>query len=413
MPTYDLERDGKTHTFESPRALSQDELATISTRMFGMPAAPKMPQKPTPTYPQGTVANLPGALAETVGLPAPEAVAAGSAETRPGVRTARQVLDEPQGVAEHLAQAAVYGGALGAVPGGTALPAIAGRLLLGTMIGAGVAAPGEHVRGAIKGAMATAAGEVLGAPLAIAGQRVTGRAFDRLSDDVAERIVAEAKQLVPWFRHLPQGQEGARALLTDQGTKILTSVRESVATQLGHPENLFERWAAEPALQQSLRWYNEGTGYIKALRAMKVLDPTTRRVDPEALVTGTSKILGVKKPETVWDLFLKAERAPKARKAVGELAEGAVTEGGKVPTRGAIPMPFVRGSARHAGVGEHLPILPYSRNIPTTGTEQAVRDVAPSLTAGAAQMTPLGELAAEIFGPRREFGDVAKEAMRP
>lgn len=402
MPTYTLERDGKTHTVESPRELSEPELATISGQIFGMPAAPKAPRQPTPAYPEGMLKNLPGALAETLGL-----------ETRPGARTARQVLDQPEGVIEHLAQGAVYGGALGAVPGGMALPAIAGRLLLGTLIGTSVAAPGEHVRGAIKGFAGTALGEAVGVPVAAAGQRLGARAFERLSDEVAGRIVGEAKQLVPWFRALPEGQEGARALLTDQGTKILTSVRESVAKQLGHPDNLFARWAAEPTLQQSLRWYNEGTGYIKALRSMKVLDPKTRRVDPEALVTGTAKMIGVKKPETIWELFLKAERTPKARQAVRELAAGAVTEGGKVPTKGAIPMPFFRGYGHHVGVGEHLPLLRYSRNIPTTTVERGVREMAPGLAAGAAQMTPGPELAAEVFGPPRQFGDVAKAAMQP
>ena len=71
------------------------------------------------------------------------------------------------------------------------------------------------------------------------------------------------------------------------------------------------------------------------------------------------------------------------------------------------PMPFLRGSAHHAGAGEHLPLLPYSRHIPTTTVERAVRDMAPGVAAGAAQMTPAPEVVADIFAPR-SFGDIAK-----
>ena len=92
MPTYTLERDGKTKTVDSPRELSQAELSMISAQTFGMPAAPKIeapPKKPD------DASVLGGALRETFGMG--ERPGAATLMGGPGVKTPLGVVAKPEG----------------------------------------------------------------------------------------------------------------------------------------------------------------------------------------------------------------------------------------------------------------------------------------------------------------------------
>src|SRR5439155_6150761 len=149
-----------------------------------------------------------------------------------------------------------------------------------------------------------------------------------LSDELADQIMTRAKALIPKWRELPEGQAGVRALLEDKGMKLLSEGwNQMEARRVG-----FRIGRLTPASEDKAReTFREGINLVNALRGMKTINPSTGRVDPEALVEGMAKASGVKNPQTVWDRFLTERRAPGAKKLVQALREAARSESGAAP----------------------------------------------------------------------------------
>jgi len=106
MPTYTLERGGKTATVESPRELTPQELSGLANQHFGAAAAPT---EKAPSGYDDKLSPLVGGILDTLGM-----------TQRPGARSVKDVMVDPKDRWEHLARflgttgALMLGGAAGA-----------------------------------------------------------------------------------------------------------------------------------------------------------------------------------------------------------------------------------------------------------------------------------------------------------
>jgi len=124
MPTYTLERGGKTATLTSPRELKPDELSTVSGQYFGSAGSESKKAEPY----SDPYSPVTGGILDTLGM-----------TKRPGARTPLDVALSPKGVPEHIARGmmaapAIYFGGLAA--GAAGAPALAGEMAASGLIGA-------------------------------------------------------------------------------------------------------------------------------------------------------------------------------------------------------------------------------------------------------------------------------------
>src|SRR5439155_19161849 len=159
MPKYKFELGGKKFEIESPTALSDQDIAYISSKTFGATQPAKPGTKPDDRSVLG------GAVADTLGLSGrPGAVPLTGA---PGTKTPLGVVLKPEGVAEHLTSLAVQA-PLVAAGGGLAtaarVPAALGRIAASGGLGAveGAAAGIGAGTGAALGTAGGALGEIGG-----------------------------------------------------------------------------------------------------------------------------------------------------------------------------------------------------------------------------------------------------------
>ena len=127
MPKYKFELGGKKFEIESPTALSDQDIAYISSKTFGAAQPAKPETKPDDRSVLG------GAVADTLGISGrPGAV---PLTGTPGTKTPLGVVLKPEGVPEHLASMAVQA-PLVAAGGGLAtaakVPAALGRIAAGS-----------------------------------------------------------------------------------------------------------------------------------------------------------------------------------------------------------------------------------------------------------------------------------------
>lgn len=275
----------------------------------------------------------------------------------------------------------------------------------GAGIGALEAPEGKKGSGAIGGAVTQVAGDVLGRTAAAVAQRIGSRAFNRVSNHMADELMEGVKKIVPAWKTLPAGQGGVQRLVENEGLDLLRAqyakdVQAAFAKAYPNlssgdirritssPElvNMYrdQLLAKTPALaypiQDAQRIYAEGLNAVKALRKLNVLDLDTKRLNPEALVEGVSKSIGAS-PKTVWDTFLN--KAPETKELIRRL----VPSGMQAPE--LLPMPFLGAFGQHMRLGESLGRrVPLGTiRVPPTGAE----DVGRRMT-GAATGTALREL---------------------
>ena len=159
---YKFELGGKKFEIESPTALSDQDIAYISSKTFGAAQPAQPAAKPDDR------SILGGAVADTLGLS--ERPGAVPLTGTPGTKTPLGVVLKPEGVAEHLTSMAVQA-PLVAAGGGLAtaarVPAALGRIAASGALGGaegaatGVGAGPGAALGTVSGALGEAGGKVL------------------------------------------------------------------------------------------------------------------------------------------------------------------------------------------------------------------------------------------------------------
>ena len=159
MPKYKFEAGGKHFTIESPKPLSDQDIAYISSKTFGAAQPAKPETKPDDRSVLG------GAVADTLGISGrPGAVPLTGA---PGTKTPLGVVLKPEGALEHLTSLAVQAPLLaagGELAAAARVPAVLGKIATGSGIGAAEGAVTDMGAGtgAVLGGVSTALGEAAG-----------------------------------------------------------------------------------------------------------------------------------------------------------------------------------------------------------------------------------------------------------